>query len=89
MFFGVLRDGLKDTEKNTSVDDLRMMLSQKQMKKYLLNTEFVNMNFYTEYKRIESEMRKIKSTLNTLKKRNENAKNRRFYDLIRSSKRIH
>ena len=27
-FFAVLRDGLKDTEKNTSVDDLRMMLSQ-------------------------------------------------------------
>ena len=47
------------------------------MKKYLLNTKFVATNFpHTEYKRIESEMRKIKSTLNTLKKRNENAKNR-------------
>lgn len=75
-FFAVLRDGLKDTEKNTSVDDLRMMLSQEANEEIFAEYRNLYMNFYTEYKRIESEMRKIKSTLNTLKKRNENAKNR-------------
>lgn len=75
-FFAVLRDGLKDTEKNTSVDDLRMMLSQEANDEIFAEYRNLYMNFYTEYKRIESEMRKIKSTLNTLKKRNENAKNR-------------
>lgn len=75
-FFAVLRDGLKDTEKNTSVDDLRMMLSQEVNEEIFAEYRNLYMNFYTEYKRIESEMRKIKSTLNTLKKRNENAKNR-------------
>lgn len=75
-FFAVLRDGLKDTDKNTSVDDLRMMLSQEVTDEIFAEYRNLYMNFYTEYKRIESEMRKIKSTLNTLKKRNENTKNR-------------
>ena len=74
--FAVLRDGLKDTDKNTSVDDLRMMLSQEVNEDIFGEYRNLYMNFYTEYKRIESEMRKIKSTLNILKKRNENAKNR-------------
>lgn len=75
-FFAALRDGLKDTEKNTSVDDLRMMLSQEANEEIFAEYRNLYMNFYTEYKRIESEMRKIRSTLNILKKRNENAKNR-------------
>jgi translation initiation factor 2 beta subunit (eIF-2beta)/eIF-5 len=75
-FFAVLRDALKNTDKNTSVDDLRMMLSQEVSDEVFQEYRNLYMNFYTEYKRIESEMRKIKSTLNTLKKRNENAKNR-------------
>ena len=75
-FFAVLRDGLKNTEKNTSVDDLRMMLSQEVSDEIFQEYRNLYMNFYAEYKRIESEMRKIKSTLNTLKKRNDNAKSR-------------
>lgn len=75
-FFAVLRDALKNTEKNTSVDDLRMMLSQEVSDEVFQEYRNLYMNFYTEYKRIESEMKKIKYTLNSLKKRNENAKDR-------------